>query len=200
MRKLIVSIHSTANDIVTGPASDETNFMAWAQAGIEDSLQSFLKSLAAVDTILLGRATYEDLVRKWPKAREWRQVSDVILRMADKINATPKIVVTRNQSLALEWGEFEPPTRLSGPRVEQQIKELKVSDGGEIITFGSPTLVQSLTNAGLVDEYRLLIHPVIVNEGQRLFEKLTGRTDLRLISVDSFAHGAILIRYAPIAG
>ncbi len=63
MRKIIVSIHSTANDIVTGPPSDSTNFMVWAQAGIEDSLQSFLKSLANVDTILLGRATYEDLVR-----------------------------------------------------------------------------------------------------------------------------------------
>jgi hypothetical protein len=60
MRKLIVSLHSTANDIVTGPPSDETNFMVWAQAGIEDSLESFPKSLANVDTILLGRATYED--------------------------------------------------------------------------------------------------------------------------------------------
>jgi hypothetical protein len=78
MRKLIISIHSTANDIVTGPPSDKTNFMVWAQAGIEDSLEAFLKSLANVDTILLGRATYEDLVRKWPKVKEWPYVSDVI--------------------------------------------------------------------------------------------------------------------------
>ena len=55
MRKLIVSIHSTANGIVTGPPSDATNFMVWAQAGIEDSLETFLKSLANVDTILLAR-------------------------------------------------------------------------------------------------------------------------------------------------
>jgi hypothetical protein len=61
MRKLIVSIHSSANDIVTGPPSDDTNFMVWAQAGIQDALESFLKSLADIDTILLGRATYEDL-------------------------------------------------------------------------------------------------------------------------------------------
>ena len=54
MRKLIVSIHSTANGIVTGPPSDETNFMVWAQAGIEDSLEPFLESLANVDTVLLG--------------------------------------------------------------------------------------------------------------------------------------------------
>jgi dihydrofolate reductase len=198
MRKLIVSIHSTANDVVTGPLSDETNFMAWAQAGIEDSLESFLKSLADVDTILLGRATYEDLVRKWPNVKEWPQASDVVLRIGEKINATPKVVVTGNYSLkSFEWGEFEPPTKLTSPNIEEQIKELKEGVGGDIITFGSPTLVQSLTKAGLVDEYRILIHPVTVNEGKRLFDNLEGRTDFQLISVDTFEHGAILVKYVP---
>jgi dihydrofolate reductase len=198
MRKLIVSIHSTANDIVTGPPSDETNFMVWAQAGIEDSLESFLKSLADVDTILLGRATYEDLVRKWPKVKEWPHVSDVALRIGEKINATPKLVVTRKHPLKnFEWGEFEPPTQLTGNNIEEQIKGLKEGDGGDIITFGSPTLVQSLTNAKLVDEYRILIHPVIVNEGKRLFDNLDDRTNLRLIGVETFERGAILVTYAP---
>lgn len=115
MRKLIVSIHSTANDIVSGPPSDKTNFMVWAQAGIEDSLEPFLKSLANVETILLGRGTYEDLVRKWPKVKEWPDASDVVLRIGDKINATPKLVVTGKHPRAnLEWGEFEPPTQLTG--------------------------------------------------------------------------------------
>ena len=198
MRKLIVSIHSTANDIVTGPPSDETNFMVWAQAGIEDSLEPFLKSLANVDTILLGRATYEDLVRKWPKVKEWPHVSDLALRIGEKINATPKLIVTgKHPRQSLEWGEFKSPTQLTGTNIEEQIKGLKESDGGDIITFGSPTLVQSLTNARLVDEYRILIHPVIVNEGKRLFENLHGRTDFRLVSVDAFEHGAILVTYAP---
>jgi dihydrofolate reductase len=197
MRKLIVSIHSTANDIVSGPRSDETNFMVWAQAGIEDSLESFLKSLANVDTILLGRATYEDLVRKWPKVKEWPGVSEVALRIGDKINASAKIVVTGNHPLkSLEWGEFEPPTQLTGSNIEEQIKKLKEGDGRDIITFGSPTLVQSLTNARLIDEYWILIHPVVVNEGKRLFENLDGRTDFRLISVNAFERGAILVTYA----
>ena len=199
MRKLVVSIHSTANDVVTGPPSDETNFMVWAQAGIEDSLEPFLESLADVDTILLGRATYEDLVRKWPKVKEWPDVSDVALRIGEKINGTPKVVVTGKHPLdGLEWGEFEPPTRLTGPDIEGQIKEMKEADGGDIITFGSPTLVQSLTNAGLVDEYRILVHPVVVSEGKRLFENLDRRTDLRLIGVETFERGSILVKYAPI--
>jgi dihydrofolate reductase len=198
MRKLIVSIHSTANGIVTGPPSDETNFMVWAQAGIEDSLEPFLKSLANVDTILLGRATYEDLVRKWPKVKEWPDVSDVALRIGEKINTSAKLVVTGKHPLEkLQWGAFEPPTQLTGSNIEEQIRALKEGDGGRIITFGSPTLVQSLTNAGLVDEYRILVHPVIVNEGRRLFENLEGRTDFQLISVDTLERGAMLVTYAP---
>jgi dihydrofolate reductase len=199
MRKLIVSIHSTANDIVTGPPPDETNFMVWARAGIEDSLETFLKSLANVDTILLGRATYEDLVRKWPKVKEWPDVPDLALRIGQKINAASKIVVTSKHPLArLEWGEFEPPTQLTGTNIEEQIKALKERARGDIITFGSPTLVQSLANARLVDEYRVLIHPVIVNEGRCLFEHLDGRTDFRLIGVETFERGAILVTYARI--
>jgi dihydrofolate reductase len=198
MRKLIVSIHSTANGIVTGPPSDETNFMVWAQAGIEDSLEPFLRSLANVDTVLLGRVTYEDLVRKWPKVKEWPDASDVALRIGEKINTSEKLVVTgKHPRKELAWGAFEPAKQLTGANIEQQIEALKRGNGGDIITFGSPTLVQSLTNAGLVDEYRLLIHPVIVNEGKRLFENLQGRTDFRLVSVDPLKRGAMFVTYAP---
>ena len=193
--------HIVLTDFLSKVANEDAMlcgiFMVWAQAGIEDSLESFLKSLADVDTILLGRATYEDLVRKWPKVKEWPHVSDVILRIGEKINAAPKVVVSGTHPLErLEWGEFEPPTQLTGTSIEEQIKELKEGDGSDIITFGSPTLVQSLTNARLVDEYRILIHPVIVNEGKRLFDNLDGRTDFRLISVDTFERGAILVKYA----
>jgi hypothetical protein len=106
--------HSKQTVTVTGPPSDETN-LVWAEAGIQDSLETFLTSLANVDTILLGRATYDDLVRRWPKVREWPHVSDVTLRIGDKINATPKVVVTGRHPLeSLEWGELEPPTQLTG--------------------------------------------------------------------------------------
>jgi dihydrofolate reductase len=198
VRKLVVSIHATANGIVTGPPSDETNFMVWAQDGIEDSLESFAKSLAAVDLILLGRGTYEDLVRKWPTVREWPDVSGDALRIGETINRTPKVVVTGTLPAdSLAWGDFEPATRLGGGDVEAQIGRMKEADGGDIITFGSPKLVQSLTNAGLVDEYRILVHPVVVHEGRRLFDNLHGRTDFRLVRVETYARGAMLVTYAP---
>lgn len=198
MRKLIVSIHATANGIVTGPPSDETNFMVWAQAGIEDSLGSFAESLASVDLILLGRGTYEDLVRKWPNVREWPDVSTDALRIGEKINRTPKVVVTRTlPPERLAWGDFEPATRLGGADVEAQIRKIKEADGGDIITFGSPTLVQFLTNSRLVDEYRILIHPVVVHEGRRLLDNLHERTDFRLVGVETYARGAMMVTYAP---
>lgn len=199
MRRLVVSIHSTANNIVTGPPSgDETDFMQWAQPGIDESLDHLLASLDGVDTVLLGRGTYEDLKRKWPLVTEWPDVSEVALRIGEKINTAHKLVVTGSHPLpGLDWGEYAPPKQLSGDDAMEQIGELKKADGGDIITFGSPVLVQSLTNAGLVDEYRILIHPVIVNEGRRLFENLTGRTDLHLVGVDTFPDGAMLVTYAP---
>jgi len=200
MRKLIVSINSSLNGVVTGPADDKTNFMIWAQAVFDDDSmhEAFLENFDTVDTILLGRATYEALVRQWPKVKEWPNVSDVQLRIGEKINTAPKIVVTGKHPLkSLEWGEFEPPTQLTGTNIEEQIIEIKEADGGDIITFGSPTLVQFLTNANLVDEYRILVHPVIVGEDgyKRLFENIVGRKDLKLLSPQTFEHGVVLMCY-----
>jgi len=196
MRKIIVSIHSTFNGVVTGPANDKTNFMTWAQAGIEDIGETFLQNFDTVDTIMLGRGTYEDLSTKWPFVSDWPGVSEVTLRLGEIINTTPKVIVAGEDKIDdLQWGDFEAPTQLVVSDIEQQIRALKEQDGGDIITFGSPTLVQALTNANLVDEYRVLVHPVIVGEGGHLFDNVTGRKDLRLKSTKTFEHGAILVQY-----
>ncbi len=198
MRKLIVSIHSTANNIVTGPpAGDETDFGRWARRGIGDTLDTFMASLEGVDTIILGRGTYEDLVRKWPKVDTWPNVSDATQQVAEKINSAPKYVVSGTlQPDDLTWGKFEPPTLIAGTDAEAQIRKLKRGKGGDIITFGSPVLVQSLVNARLADEYRIIVHPVIMHEGRRLFDNLEGRTNLKLVDVDTFAGGAMIVTYA----
>ena len=118
MRKLIVSMHSTANNIVTGPPTgDETDFMQWAQPGIDDSQDRLLGSLDGVDTIVLGRGTYEDLVRKWPKVKEWPDVPDVALRLGEKVNTARKFVVTRTRPPeSLQWGEHDDGVDDDGPR------------------------------------------------------------------------------------
>jgi dihydrofolate reductase len=196
MRKIIVSIHSTFNGVVTGSANDPTNFMTWAQAGIEDIGETFRQNFDTVDTIMLGRGTYEDLVRKWPFVSDWPDVSEGTLRLGEIINTMPKVIVSGEDKIDdLQWGDFEAPTKLVGSDIEEQIIALKEQDGGDIITFGSPALVQALTNANLIDEYRILVHPVIVEEGDHLFDNVTGRKDLRLKSTKTFEHGAILVQY-----
>jgi dihydrofolate reductase len=196
MRRIIVSIHSTFNGVVTGPASDKTNFMTWAQAGIEEIGETFRQNFDTVDTIMLGRGTYEDLVRKWPFVSDWSDVSESTLRLGEIINTMSKVIVAgENKIDDLQWGDFEAPTQINGSNIEEQISAIKEQDGGDIITFGSPTLVQALTNANLVDEYRILVHPVIVGEGEHLFDSVTNRKDLRLKSTKTFEHGAILVQY-----
>jgi dihydrofolate reductase len=197
MRKIIVSIHSSFNGVVTGPADDPTNFMTWAKDGIDDSVEDFIKNFDTVDTIMLGRATYENLSTVWPSVKDWPDVTEATLRLGDIVNSLPKIIVAGEHKVEHpKWGNFETPTQLTGNNIEDQIKALKEQDGKDIITFGSPTLVQSLTNANLVDEYRILVHPVVVGEGGRLFENIVGRKDLKLLSTQTFKHGAMLVCYA----
>jgi dihydrofolate reductase len=131
-------------------------------------------------------------------AKDWPDVSEIALRLADIINNMPKIIVAGEHEVENpKWGDFEAPTQLTGSDIEDQIEALKEQDGGDIITFGSPTLVQSLTNANLIDEYRILVHPVVVGEDgrKRLFENIVGRKDLKLLSTQTFEHGAMLVCY-----
>jgi dihydrofolate reductase len=193
MRKLTVSINSTTNGIVTGPPTGDRTEWGWAARFTTESLESTLASLSDVDTILLGRATYQDLVRKWPRFSS--SASSVTSLLAEKINTTPKVVVSSAPIADLSWGRFEPPAQITGSDAEKQIKKVKAGAGGEIMTFGSPTLVQSLINARLADEFQLLIHPVVMHEGGRLFDNLTARTNLNLAGVDTFDNGLIRVTY-----
>jgi dihydrofolate reductase len=86
---------------------------------------------------------------------------------------------------------------MTGNDIEDQIKVLKTQDGKDIITFGSPTLVQSLTNANLVDEFRIIVHPVVVEDDgrRRLFENIIGQKDLKLLRTQSYEHGSVVMCY-----
>lgn len=198
MRRLVSSIHSTFNGVVTGdPSEDKTDFVVWTQdAAIEDGSEILVEMFDTVGTILLGRGTYEDLSRKWPFVKDWPGVSDLGLRLGEKVNNAPKLVVTGEHAPdELKWGEFAAPERLTGGNIEEQIKDLKDGEGGDIVIFGSPKLVRSLTDANLIDEYHILVHPVVVNQGEHLFDNLKERKDFRLIDARTFEHGAVLIKY-----
>ncbi len=190
MRKIILFIHSTFNGIVTGdPDQDKTNFMVWTtDASIETGSECLLETLKTVDTILLGRKTYEDLSRKWPSMNE--------LDLGKKINNAHKFVVTDTKTPdELPWGDFAAPKRLTGSNLKEQIIDLKNGGGGDIIIFGSPTLVRWLTGANLIDVYQLQVHPVVVNVGEYLFDPIEDRKDFYLVDAKPLEDGSILVTY-----
>ncbi|HYG83906.1 MAG TPA: dihydrofolate reductase family protein [Verrucomicrobiae bacterium] len=190
MRKIILFIHSSFNGVVTGdPEKDKTNFATWAKSRGTGS-DYVLQIMEPVDTILLGRGTYEDLVRKFPPANA--------SPLGKKINATHKIVVTGDRPLKeLAWGKFAAPEQLVGNDIEKQIKKLKASEGGDIIIFGSPVLVRSLTDANLIDEYHIKVHPMIVNYGDHLFDNLKKNKSLQLLDAQKLEDSCLLAVYAP---
>ncbi|HYG83903.1 MAG TPA: dihydrofolate reductase family protein [Verrucomicrobiae bacterium] len=196
MRKISLFIHSTFNGVVTGdPREDKTNFMAWTtNNSLEVGSDALLEAMENVDTILLGRGTYEDLSRKWPIMPA---ISDIPL--GKKINSAHKIVVTGDRPLdELKWGDYETPEQLTGDNVVNQIKDLKMTDGGDIIIFGSPVLVRSLTEADLIDKYIIQVHTVVTNDGERLFDTLSEQKDFRLIEAKALDDTSLLVTFEPV--
>ena len=184
MRKIIAGTHITLDGILSGPSGDENNMISWAMPGVQDSTPDFQEFLSSSGTILLGRETYEGLARFWPTATG---------EFADLMNHTPKIVFSTTLSKA-EWGAFD-NISLINKDVEAEVKRLKEQDGKDMIMFASSKLVQSFTNAELIDEYRIVVHPVILGRGKRLFDNIKARHDIKLESARPYKSGAILLHY-----
>jgi dihydrofolate reductase len=109
------------------------------------------------------------------------------------MNHTPKIVFSATLS-RVQWGAFN-NISLINKNVEREVKRLKEQKGKDMIIFASSKLIQSFTNAGLIDEYRIVVHPVILGSGKQLFDNIRARHNLKLESAKPYDSGAILLRY-----
>lgn len=136
---------------------------------------------------LLGRHTYELFAGYWPNAPE--EVQEIAVHM----NTKPKHVASRTLTGPLEW---ENSSLLSGP-LPDAVAALKEDGGGDLLVIGSTVLVHSLMEHGLVDEYRLMIDPVLVGGGKRLFPDDGALRPLRLVDHEVTGTGAIIATYAP---
>jgi dihydrofolate reductase len=139
--------------------------------------------MAAADTLLLGRRTYEEFAGYWPTSDD---------PFADFLNNTPKLVAT-NTLDTLEWQNSTP----IGGDVAQTVRDLKQQPGRNIAMTGSVTLVQSLIRDGVLDELNLLIHPVVVGKGKRLFETGVANVPLTLLDSRTFKTGVVSLTYGP---
>jgi dihydrofolate reductase len=142
--------------------------------------------MAASDAMLLGRKTYEALAAFWP-----RQPAGT--PMVDYINSVPKYVVSTTLEEPLEWNNS---TLIEGD-VAEGVAELKRQPGKDITILGSGALVRSLLHEGVLDELRLMIHPIVLGSGKRLFEDGDDRKPLELVESRTFGTGVLYLTYRP---
>ncbi|MGZ4349440.1 MAG: dihydrofolate reductase family protein [Solirubrobacteraceae bacterium] len=133
--------------------------------------------------LLLGRVTYECFAKAWPG------MSDDV-GFADKMNSMPKYVVSKTLTEAT-WNNS---TILSGD-LAQEVAALKEQDGRDILVAGSASLVRGLTDLGLVDEYRLMVFPIVLGEGKRLFDGIGDAATLELVDARPLSSGTVILTY-----
>jgi len=185
-RRIIASVNVTLDGFMSGPAGDLDN-LDWVLPNLAEATADVGDLLDTVDTFLLGRITYQGFIQYWPTATG---------EFADKMNKTPKIVCSEGGGglAKAEWGEWG-NARLVDREAEAEMARLKGQPGRDMVTFGSATLVQRFTNAGLIDQYRLVVHPVIQGSGKRLFDSIDAQCQLTLVSAKPYAGGAVLLTY-----
>lgn len=179
MRK-VVAVELVSLDGVMGSPEE------WAFSYSNDEMEEANASgMAASDALLLGRVTYEGLAAFWPNQPGGTP-------MVDYINSVPKFVV----STTLEEVEWNNST-LINENVAGEISRLKRQPGKDITTIGSGTLVHSLLQDGLLDELRLMVHPVILGTGRRLFKEGGEPKSLELVDSRTFRTGVVSLTYRP---
>jgi dihydrofolate reductase len=160
----------------------------WAFSYSNDEMEEANASgMAASDAMLLGRVTYQEFASYWPYQNSADQP------YTDYLNNTPKFVVSTTLEEPLEW---QNSTLIKG-NVAEEIAELKRQPGKDITIVGSGTLVRSLLRDDLLDELRLMVHPVVLGDGKRLFEDGGDRKALRLVDLKTFSTGVLYLTYQP---
>ena len=188
MRRVIASEFVSLDGIIEDPS--------WTfQFSSEEQEKFKFDELAASDALLLGRVTYEGFAAAWPNMME--QYSGPrraeLRQYADMMNGYPKYVVSTTLQEPLEWNNS---TLIKGD-VAEEITKLKEQPGKDISITGSPTLVRSLLQEDLLDELRLMVHPIVVGSGKRLFEDSSDQKALELVDSKVFSTGVLYLTYQP---
>jgi dihydrofolate reductase len=180
MRKLIATINMTLDgfcDHTAGIADDETH-------------QHFTELLRSADAILFGRITFQ-LMEYWKSVVENPTGNNSTDDFAAVIDNISKIVFSRTLE-NVDWKN----TELKREIVKEEILDLKQQAGKDILV-GSPSLIVALTKLDLIDEYQLVVQPIILGSGLPLFKNITDRIDLKLLKTKPFGCGAIVLYYEP---
>jgi len=141
------------------------------------------------DTMLLGNITYTMFENSWPQIAKDPNAPEELHKLADEVIGMTKLVFSRTRN-EVPWEN----SKLFHSNLVEEVEKLKRGKGTDIIVFGSGTIVQQLTNAGLIDEYLIAITPVMLGKGKPLFADVK-RLNLRLLETRTFRSGNVLLRY-----
>ncbi len=181
MRKIIVSNLISIDGYFEGLNQD----LSWFN--VNEEFFDYARNLMnETDTILFGRITYEHMAAYWPNTKD----NDAVI--TEKMNSLQKIVFSKTLENA-DWNN----SIVIKENVEDEIKKLKQQPGKNIVILGSGTLVSELTQLKLIDEYRLIINPVILGTGNPLFKSLNERLKLELIDVKKLSPDLVILYYKP---
>jgi dihydrofolate reductase len=187
MRRVVVTEFVSLDGVMEDPGGAEGfEHGGWSMAYWHEEIGKVkFAELFASDAQLLGRVTYQGFAAAWPAMHD---------EFANRMNSMPKYVVSRTLT-ELSWNNSH---LLSGDLVEE-VARLKQQPGGDILVAGSRMLVQGLRQHDLVDLYRLLVYPVVLGSGKRIFAD-GGRSDLKLIAARPVGPQVVLMEYEPARG
>ena len=188
MRKVILQEFVTLDGLAAGP-NDRVDFIPASTAGDQSFGQRQIGFIDSIDTILLGRVTYQMFAGYWPKVTAGEDKP-----LADKLNALPKVVFSQTLEHAPweAWGE----ATLIRSSAAKEVALLKRQAGKDMVIWGSISLAQSLMQEGLIDEYQLIVCPVVLGSGKPLFGANLDSFDMTLLHARSFDRGTVLLAYA----
>jgi dihydrofolate reductase len=188
MRRLVVFNSVTVDGYFSGPGGD----ISWAHKAPEDAeWNAFVAENAGSGGLLLfGRITYELMASYWPTPEARKSFPEV----AEGMNSLPKVVFSRTLDKA-SWNN----TRLVKGNLAEEVRAMKKESGEDMTILGSGSIVSQLAQAGLIDEYQLIVNPVVLGKGRTMFDGIKARLALKLTRTRTFANGNILLSYVPAA-
>jgi dihydrofolate reductase len=185
MRRVIASEYLTLDGVMEAPGSEDSlgDRGGWSFLYANDEAAAFkFDEVLASDTLLLGRVTYDIFAASWPPRTG---------EFADRMNHLPKYVVART----LETATWENAHLIRGD-VAEAVSRLKEQPGQDILLYGSADLVRALTKHRLIDEYRLMIFPLILGTGKRLFADGSALR-VKRVEAKTFSSGVVVLTYQP---
>jgi dihydrofolate reductase len=191
MRKVVVTEFLTLDGVMEAPGGEfhPDGKGAWTFQFFNEEAGKFkFDELFAADALLLGRVTYQHFAAAWPSMTDEGG-------FADRMNSLPKFVASTTLQEPLEWNA----TLIKGD-VAEEVSKLKQQPGQDILICGSADLVHTLMQHDLIDEFRLMLFPVVLGSGKHLFRDGIGSTALRLAETKTFSSGVVVLSYAPEPG